>query len=65
MKLFRFLATTFLFLLPAISLKFDKSGKLCWVICGFYLYLHLFFIQYVKMTHHLDGISSSLNFPVK
>lgn len=65
MKLFRFLATALLFLLPAISLKFDKSGKLCRIICGFYLYLHLFFIKYVKMTHHLDSIPSPLNIKVK
>jgi hypothetical protein len=65
MKLFRFLATALLFLLLAITLKFDKSGKLCWIVCGFYLYLHLFFIKYVKMTHYLDNISSRLNIQVK
>jgi hypothetical protein len=50
MKLFRFLATV----LPAISLKFDKSGKLCWIICGFYLYLHLFFYK-IRQINTLPG----------
>lgn len=61
MKLFRFLATV----LPAISLKFDKSGKLCWIICGFYLYLHLFFIKYVKLKHCLDSIVCPMNIDMK
>lgn len=61
MKLYRFLVTIFLFLLPAISLFFDKKGYLCWLICFTFLFLHLFFIRYVKMTHSLDNIDHDMN----
>ena len=64
MKLFRLVATSLLFLLPAMSLSIDPTGKLCWFICMFYLYLHVFFIQYVKLTHHLDKIQSPINITV-
>lgn len=65
MKLFRLVVTMLLFFLPALSLEIDKSGTLCWIICLFYLYLHLFFFQYVRLTHHLDKINTPLNFTVK
>jgi hypothetical protein len=61
MKLFRLVATILLFLLPAMSLSIDPTGKLCL----FYLFLHVFFIKYVKLTHQLDAIQSPINITVK
>jgi hypothetical protein len=65
MKLFRLVATILLFLLPAMSLSIDPTGKLCWFICLFYLFLHVFFIKYVKLTHQLDAIQSPINITIK
>lgn len=64
MKLFRLVATILLFLLPAMSLSIDPTGKLCWFICLFYLFL-VFFIKYVKLTHQLDAIRLPINITVK
>ena len=61
MKLFRFITTVSLFLSPAISLSLDKKGFICWFICLSFLFLHLFFIQYVKLTHRLDDIEHPIN----
>ena len=61
MKLYRFLATVCLFLSPAISLSLDKKGRVCWCVYILFLFLHLFFIQYVKMTHRLDDIDHPIN----
>ena len=61
MKLFRFITTVSLFLSPVISLSFDKKGFICWFICLSFLSLHLFFIQYVKLTHRLDDIEHPMN----
>ena len=64
MKLYRFVVTVVLFLSPAISLSFNKKGTLCWIICLFFLNLHLFFIQYVKLTHRLDDIDHETNITI-
>ena len=60
MKLFRLTATAFLFLLPAIVGM--CSNTYAWIVCSFYLYLHLFHIKYVRATHKLDKIDSVYNF---
>ena len=64
MKLYCLLATSLLFLLPAISLLYDKSGKLCWFLCSFYLFCHLFFKKYVYTFHKLDKINHKINVQV-
>lgn len=64
MKLYRFVVTVVLFLSPAISLSVNKKGTLCWIICLFFLNLHLFFIQYVKLTHRLDDIDYESNITI-
>lgn len=64
MKLFRFFTTCFLFLSPALSLLLDRKGFICFCICISFLFLHLFFIQYVKLTHRLDDIEHPINITI-
>lgn len=62
MKLFRVLAIVTLFYLPAYASLYNT--KYVWYVCTVYVYLHLFYINYVKMTHQLDEIDHPINLSV-
>lgn len=65
MKLFCFLATFLFFMIPAISLLIDKEGRLCWILCFLYFFLHIVFKKYVYIFHKLDNIEHRFNVFIK